>query len=219
MFAFGPANNQWSALGRGIGFTFGSGSTDPIDGDSSAVRSLAAGPSGKLYVGGIFNTAGNTTKVSVSNIAQWDASSGLWSSLGTGATNPSGGYLGADVRALGVLSGTLYATGSFERAGGVATRFAAKWDGSAWSALGTGLGGEGKAVTISGGQVYFGGVFATAGPGSAWNVARWDPLGNSWSSLSEGVSVFHPSGASGSARRFPCFYKRGVDGDGPHKHS
>ena len=41
------------------------------------------------------------------------------------------------------MSGTnLYAGGGFTTAGGVPANYIAKWDGSAWSALGSGMDGD-----------------------------------------------------------------------------
>src|SRR5688572_15469210 len=75
----------------------------------------------------------------------------------------------------------LYAGGDFSSAGGVAASRIAKWNGSSWSALGSGLGGLGSSVRAlavwddgSGPALFVAGRFDTAGDVPALNVARWD---------------------------------------------
>ena len=60
-------------------------------------------------------------------------------------------------------SGNLYVGGSFTIAGGVFATNIAKWNGSTWSALGSGVGGEVWALAVSGRDLYVGGWFTTAG--------------------------------------------------------
>jgi len=74
------------------------------------------------------------------------------------------------VHALAVdSSGNVYVGGGFTTAGDVPAENVAKWDSTAWSALGTGIGGTTKwprvsAVAAGGsGSVYAGGNFTTAG--------------------------------------------------------
>jgi len=81
--------------------------------------------------------------------------------------------------ALGI-DGMLYAGGSFTTAGGVTVNRIAKWDGTAWSALGTGMDNDISCIAIaSDGTLYAGGNFTTAGgvnlnDGAAlWNGYRW----------------------------------------------
>ena len=145
-----------------------------------------------VYVGGDFKCAGN---VVASDIAKWDGST--WSALGSGMSYAPGSYSGgAGVRALALDDGgNLYAGGRFNRAGGVSANRIAKWDGSSWSALGSGIGSAGtyydgtsvNALAIdSSGNVYAAGNFSTAGGGSANRIAKWD--GSSWSTLGSGMS-------------------------------
>ena len=54
-------------------------------------------------------------------------------------------------------SGNLYAGGSFTLAGETTTSYIAKWNGSTWSALGTGLNSNGRALAIYNGILYVGG--------------------------------------------------------------
>src|SRR5258705_538185 len=71
-------------------------------------------------------------------------------------------------------------------AGGSAANSIAKWDGSSWSALGSGLNGYAQALAVSGSDLYAGGNFTTAGGIAAKNIAKWD--GSSWSALGLGMN-------------------------------
>src|SRR5262249_24972436 len=89
----------------------------------------------------------------------------------------------------------LYAGGLFTTAGGVAANHIAKWDGSRWSALGSGIGGVGlvevQALKVfddgTGPALYAGGLFTTAGGIAANNIAKWN--GGQWSPLGTGVNT------------------------------
>jgi len=87
------------------------------------------------------------------------------------------------------ISGTnLYVGGSFTLVGGVPTRNIARWDGAAWSALGTGVDHIVYALALNGSDVYAGGDFLSAGGGPASYVARWDTISNQWFALGGGPS-------------------------------
>jgi hypothetical protein len=103
------------------------------------------------------------------------------------------------VHALGVFddgSGpALYACGLFTSIGSTAANSIARWNGSSWSALGSGLTGPPDAVEPfalcvfddgSGPALYVAGVFDHAGGVSATNIAKWD--GSTWSPLGGGVT-------------------------------
>jgi hypothetical protein len=98
------------------------------------------------------------------------------------------------VYALALSGSTLYAGGSFTQAGGVAANSIAQWNGSSWSALGSGMGGGNDitystyvyALAVSGGTLYAGGNFTTAGGVAANSIAQWN--GTSWSALSSGMN-------------------------------
>jgi hypothetical protein len=84
----------------------------------------------------------------------------------------------------------LYAGGTFTTAGGVAANRIAKWNGSSWSALGSGITGNVYALTVfdagSGPALYAGGHFGAAGGLAANYIAKWD--GSSWSALGSGMN-------------------------------
>ncbi|MFZ6029562.1 MAG: hypothetical protein ACOYYS_17755 [Chloroflexota bacterium] len=124
----------------------------------------------------------------------------LLSPLGTQATPlvpafyPLGDGMAGTVTAIDVddATGAVYAAGDFRLAGGQSANHIARWDGQAWSALGSGLNSaSGLAVDAvqvdeRSGYVYAGGRFTSAGGLSANNIACWD--GHGWSSLGSGVN-------------------------------
>ncbi|HRJ11239.1 MAG TPA: hypothetical protein PLP58_21840 [Prosthecobacter sp.] len=102
------------------------------------------------------------------------------------ALNPSISGANSTVLAFAVDGGgNLYAGGEFTAIGTVAASRIAKWDGSAWSALGTGMNSDVSALAVSGGDLYAGGAFTTAGGTSANRIAKWD--GSAWSALGTGM--------------------------------
>ncbi len=85
----------------------------------------------------------------------------------------------------------MYVGGSFETAGETAANRIAKWDGSAWSALGSGMNNPVYELAVDGaGNLYAGGEFTMADGNAANYIAKWN--GSSWSSLGSGMnnSVF-----------------------------
>ncbi len=78
---------------------------------------------------------------------------------------------------------------SFTTAGGVAASRIAKWNGSAWSALGAGVDNTVLALAVyddgGGPALYAGGAFTTAGGVAASRIAKWN--GSAWSALGAGV--------------------------------
>jgi hypothetical protein len=73
----------------------------------------------------------------------------------------------------------LYAGGGFTTPG----NRVAKWNGTSWSALGTGVGGQVLGLAVVNGDLYVGGVFTTP----TTRVAKWN--GSVWSALGSGVSA------------------------------
>ncbi|MCP4660417.1 MAG: hypothetical protein GY856_33870 [bacterium] len=163
---------QWSAFSGLSGAVF----SDSVE--ALAVYDDGSGPA--LYAGGRFGLAGDVT---ANNIAKWDGTQ--WSAL----SGPSDNGLSSSVEALAVYddgSGPeLYVGGSFDHAGGVPALSIAKWDGTAFSALG-GVCGDVEELAVwddgSGPALYVGGWFDTAGGVAANGIARWD--GSAYSALS-----------------------------------
>ena len=164
----------WSVLGTGIT------ASNPI------VNSIAISSSNSnIYVGGQFTTAGG---VSASNIAVWNGSS--WSALGTGVTGTSYPVVNS-IAISSSNSNDVYVGGQFTTAGGASVSNIAVWNGSSWSALGTGVTGSNPivySITISGSNIYVGGQFTTAGGVSASNIAIYNSNTDLWSALGPGVT-------------------------------
>lgn len=136
----------------------------------------------RLVAAGWFSAVGNTW---ANNIAMQDPISGAWSPLGSGTDG--------QVYALSTLAnGDLVVGGQFTTAGGVQVNGVARWDGTSWSALGSGVSGAWPAVAaitkLANGDVVVGGGFTTAGGTPANHIARWD--GISWSPLGSGTNGF-----------------------------
>ena len=191
------SGTTWSALGSGI--------------ISGIVTDLKADVAGNIYATGEFSNAGGVT---VKNIAKWDGTNWSAQGTGIDRTNSplAVDYLGnlyadklkwngsawseIDVTSSSSLNGgifalvrdpagNLYAGGAFTTINGLSTNYIAKWNGSIWSALGTGMNDTVDALVFdSSGNLYAGGRFTTAGGQSAKYVAKWD--GSSWTALGSG---------------------------------
>src|SRR5262249_22910409 len=115
-----------------------------IAGPDGQVGAAVVDGSGNLYIGGDFIVAFD---VGANGIAKLDGT--RWSALGSGLTGSSPNV--PTVWALAVVGSNLYAGGNFTNAGGVAATNIAKWNGSSWSALGSGMaGGSVYALAASG---------------------------------------------------------------------
>lgn len=172
---------SWISLDRGVDFWV----------TSLAVFDDGSGPA--LYAGGNFGVAGG---VQASSVAKWDGQN--WSPLGSGVGPYDGWcpwciYVTALASFTGVDGTTrLYAGGNFTRAGSLNLNYIAQWNGSTWSALGTGVDrspvtgftvfndGSGPALYVIGNFDLAGGV-----PGTR-RIARWDGL--NWSSVGGGLT-------------------------------
>ena len=165
----------WRPVGGGINSTFNSTVND------LEVYDDGTGPA--LYAGGDFLFAGGYL------LSKWDGST--WSRVGSGLS--AGFYTNPRVEALAVFddgSGpALYAAGQFGVAGGVSVSHIAKWDGSSWSALGSGINGSVSALTVldngCGALLCVGGSFVKAGSFVARDIASWD--GSRWLPLGGGM--------------------------------
>jgi hypothetical protein len=83
-------------------------------------------------------------------------------------------------------SNSLYAGGRFTTAGGQSVNRIARWNGTIWSALGTGMNGNVRALSLFNGDLIAGGQFTNAGGNSANRIAQWN--GTGWNALGVGMN-------------------------------
>ncbi len=174
---------SWSSLGSGM---------------NSVVHALTVFDDGlgpALYAGGFFTNAGG---VDAKGIARWNGAS--WTSLGSGINDDAATTLTVFDDGGGPA---LYAGGNFFTAGGVGVGRIARWDGAAWSALGSGTNSGLSALMVfddgGGPALYAGGAFSTIGGVSTeyiakWNGATWFPVGSGMNLSVNALTVFDDGG-------------------------
>jgi|GEM_PF-6093849 len=141
------------------------------------VTAFAQTNSGEIWASG-----GITTPDKVSSlIARWD---------GTEWRHAAPGIAGGIVTSiLPLRDGRILALGSFTSAGALTVNRVAIWNGSAWSALGTGLSATAySAIELADGRVVVGGSFTSAGGVPAQKIAVWN--GATWSAMGAGLDRF-----------------------------
>ena len=166
------AAQTWSAVGDAL----------THQGDTPSLRAIAISDGGDVYVGGIFDQAGDLT---VNHIARWDGSQ--WHALGSGV----GGLLVPRVNAIAISGSDVYVGGWFT----TPAANIAHWNGATWSELGPGTVGTGggspyvSAIAISGSNIYVSGAFDTVmdagGSRPAGHVAVWS--GSLWNTMAGGM--------------------------------
>lgn len=149
----------WSPLGAGLG---GLG--------LAGVSCLLPTPSGQLFVGGAFTTAGG---ISANGVARWDGSN--WSALGQGSS--------------GTTAMTLLPNGDLAAAAtsfpGVVIGGVARWNGASWTSI-TNTWGPSPIyglVSLPNGELWAGGDFQFM---NSRHILRWS--GSVWSSPGAGNS-------------------------------
>ncbi len=143
-----------------------------------------------LFVGGDLHEAGGIT---VDHIARWDGTT--WTAVGIGMDNTVDAIAAFDEDGPGPNPPALFVCGSFLTAGGVPANRIARWDGTSWSAVGSGFNNVAFSMHVydddgpgpNPAALYVGGVFTTAGGMPAERLARWD--GVSWSEVGGGADA------------------------------
>ena len=161
---------------------------------NDAVYALAVNGSA-VYIGGRFtNIVDQGTMLTAADyIAKWDGTH--WSALGHNGAGD--GALNSIVGSLAISGNNLYVGGGFTNVNNKGTLlpaadYVARWDGTNWSALGSGAGGNGSingfvtTLAATGNNVYAGGEFTNVNNSgtvltAADYVARWN--GSNWSAL------------------------------------
>lgn len=153
---------KWHGLGTGI------------EGTAGGSVGCVAAAAGVVYAGGSFQNASGNSFIARNTGTFWDA------------MTPA---LNSNVNVITVSGSNVYVGGIFAAAGGVNANRIAVWNGTIWSALGTGISdGAVDAIAVNGTDVYVGGTFTTAGGSPGNRVAKWN--GTTWSALGTGASGF-----------------------------
>lgn len=133
---------------------------------------------GSLYLGGIFNQAGD---VIANHVVRYDGNN--FYPLGA---KPANGFASPpiNVSCIGQADDGVYVGGLFTAAGKTLANRIARWDGTNWNDVGGGtLGGTGSgnrvlAIAGMGSDVFVGGTFTNVGGIDVKNIAHWD--GANW---------------------------------------
>jgi hypothetical protein len=149
--------SQWHALGSGLS-----------DGNVSVIYA----DGNDLYVGGSFRRAGNLQTLA---IARWDGSQ--WHALGDGLSGETSTARAQVLAITKLWDGSLVAGGDFARSGSQRISNLARWNGTAWEALGD-PDGTVTALLVDGQRLYVSGGFETIGNQQILLVAWWD--GSGW---------------------------------------
>jgi trimeric autotransporter adhesin len=183
-----------------------------------------------LFVGGSFNVAGDQR---AQNIARWNGL--VWSTVGSGSgngvsdlatTSTVTSMIVFDDDGPGAGLPVLIVGGRFSLAGGRSVNNIARWDGTAWSALGpqtaNGVIGSASSQSVHALAIFdedgpgpglpalfVGGEFTQAGGQAVRDIARWD--GSGWSPVGPGLT--NTTGASPSGVRALAVFDE--DGEGP----
>lgn len=157
--AIRSASGVWSAIGTG--------------GSGGGVYAIVRGNNGIFYIGGAFTSFNGVANTLA--IVQYDPSSGTISAMGSGAG------AGAVRDLLVAPNGDIWAVGSFTNMGGIAAAdFVARWDGSAWNAVGTPPVAANQTTVAPSTFGATGSFYYPSGPSSTvrtWNGSAWSTLG------------------------------------------
>src|SRR6476661_40525 len=163
-------------------------------GTNGSVTALAVDPNGALFGGGSFSQVQGS--IAVGRIAKWDGTA--WNTLAQGMSNPSS--FASIYTLLADNIGNVYAGGFFSQAGTTAANNIAKWNGTAWTALGAGSNGDVRSLARNGSTIYAGGSFPQMDGATVSNVAKWN--GTAWSTLGTGLAGTVSGLAATSTRLF-----------------
>ncbi len=161
---------NWGAVGNGI---------------HGEVYDLAV-YNGNLYAAGFIDTLSGFNPGR--GIVVWNGST--WSALGGTPGNGVSGPPGFRAYALQVYNNELYVGGDFVNANGMTVNNIARWNGSVWSAVGSGTNGPVRSFGIHNGELYVGGDFTMANGTAANRLAKLS--GTTFSGVGGGIngSVF-----------------------------
>lgn len=184
--ALAPVNSAFAQCSNGWSTTEGVPGLDNTPFVMQMWDRDGSGPLPPLLVaGGRFVNAGNTP---ASKIAAWNPATNVWSAFGLGMNE----YVLALASVSNGSGGNdLIASGGFNQAGGGQAIGIARWNGTSWSAMGTGndVRDTYALAVLPGGTLVIGGTFLFVNQNFAVlanHVARWD--GANWQAMGTGMN-------------------------------
>ncbi len=177
---FDVAGGTWSNL-RDVDFYDEEQQYGPISGGVYAIQYL----NNYIYIGGgIFNSDSSTLKY----IRRFNLTTNKWEAVGEGVNGRVRCFTTDE-------NGNLYVGGEFTEAGGNSANYIAKWNGTAWEALGNGTDDYVLSIAYNDGNLYVGGGFKNVGTEiRSQGIAKWN--GTSWEAMSKGVYSLGSTGFS-----------------------
>jgi hypothetical protein len=186
---------QWSQVGDGL-------FADVV---ALAAFDDGSGSGARLFAGGYFSTP-------YGGLPHWLAVSdgGSWRAAGGGFNGGVAALLAFDDGS--AFGSALYAGGAFSTAGGVPAQRVARWNGQAWSAVGSGLPAFVHSFTSfddGGGPALYAGCEPSPNPASGrvwkWNGQSWSTLGAQMNGAVRAVLAYDDGSGSG-----PSLYAAGI---------
>ncbi len=195
IYAGGSFFTAGTGLARSLAYWDGSAWSPAWPADASpdrVVRSLLRLSNGSVFVGGSFTNVSN--EVAANGAVVYDG--GTWTPLTNGSASTT-----SPVTAMTTLSnGDVVVGGGFQTIQGSAAHFVARWNGSAWSTIGSGLFNSNgtypiaqvkqpitSLIEMSNGDIVAAGIdLATSDGGAQLVMARWN--GSTWSGFSPALT-------------------------------
>ena len=181
---------------------------------SGSVYALTADSTGGLYAGGGFT---NLENIAAADHVAYLSAGGGWSPMGSGGA-PCQCAVPGFVRSLTTIGTNVYVGTDVKDVAGIPQADnVVRWDGTAWSAVGSGSGGTNgwfpatttiDALTSFGSELYAAGLFLDANgnpaadnvavfAGGAWHAVGSDGAGNGpWSGQGSALAVFDRSSSA-----------------------
>lgn len=164
---YNPTSNIYQTVGLGL--------------VNDVVETISYHPSGDIYIGGSFTSAGG---IAVNRIAKYTPSTNSWTTLGTGVNNT--------VNSIKIYNNDVYIGGYFTTANGTTANRIVKYTPSTdtWSAIGVGVNSFVNTLNISStGELYIGGWFNFANGSIATYIVKYDIPTNTWTSFNSTSST------------------------------
>ncbi|MFO0856592.1 MAG: hypothetical protein U0640_04450 [Phycisphaerales bacterium] len=164
-------STDWVSLGHGV---------------PAEIARMSATNNNEVFAATYLRQSGGFNNINSAGVFRHNLATNEWTALGGTFAFP-GLPIGANISALASFAnGDVVAGGNFSQIGSVTANNIAKWNGTAWSGMGTFSGTVSAVVGLPNGDVIAGGSFNTINGAVFEHLARWN--GTSWTSVGGGVN-------------------------------